>query len=43
MKIGAPREVYDGEKRVSMTPGSAGLLHKLRYAEDQLSASLIER
>jgi len=35
--------VYDGEKRVSVAPGSTELLHKLRYAEDQLSANLIER
>lgn len=31
MKIGAPREIFDGEKRVALTPTSAQLLHKLGY------------
>ncbi len=31
MKIGAPREIFDGEKRVAMTPQSALALKKLGY------------
>jgi NAD(P) transhydrogenase subunit alpha len=31
MKIGAPRETFDGEKRVAMTPQSALALKKLGY------------
>jgi NAD(P) transhydrogenase subunit alpha len=31
MKIGAPREVMDGEARVAITPDSAGHLQKLGY------------
>ena len=31
MKIGAPREIYDGEARVALTPESAGRLQKLGY------------
>lgn len=31
MKIGAPRETYDGEARVALTPDSAGRLQKLGY------------
>ncbi len=31
MKIGAPREIADGENRVAMTPHSAGFLQKLGY------------
>ena len=31
MKIGAPRETFDGEKRVAMTPQSATALKKLGY------------
>ena len=30
-KIGAPREITDGEKRVALTPESAGRLQKLGY------------
>ena len=32
MKIGAPRETFDGEKRVALTPQSAAALQKLGYA-----------
>ncbi|WP_160116555.1 hypothetical protein, partial [Ruegeria sp. AU67] len=31
MKIGTPRETYDGENRVGMTPESALQLQKLGY------------
>ena len=31
MKIGAPKEVFEGEKRVAMTPQSAAALQKLGY------------
>jgi NAD(P) transhydrogenase subunit alpha len=31
MKIGAPREVFEGEKRVALTPDSAKRLQKLGY------------
>jgi NAD(P) transhydrogenase subunit alpha len=31
MKIGAPKETFDGEKRVAMTPQSAAALKKLGY------------
>ncbi|MGB5869476.1 MAG: Re/Si-specific NAD(P)(+) transhydrogenase subunit alpha, partial [Albidovulum sp.] len=31
MKIGAPKEVFDGEARVAMTPESAALLQKLGH------------
>ena len=31
MKIGTPKEVFDGEARVAMTPDSALQLHKLGY------------
>ena len=31
MKIGAPKEISDGESRVAMTPDSAGLLQKLGH------------
>ncbi|MDT8856182.1 Re/Si-specific NAD(P)(+) transhydrogenase subunit alpha [Paracoccaceae bacterium Fryx2] len=31
MKIGAPREIFEGEARVAMTPDSAVLLHKLGH------------
>ncbi|MEM7505775.1 MAG: Re/Si-specific NAD(P)(+) transhydrogenase subunit alpha [Pseudomonadota bacterium] len=31
MKIGAPRELYQGEARVALTPESAGRLQKLGY------------
>ncbi len=31
MKIGAPKEVFDGEARVAMTPASATELHKLGH------------
>ncbi|MEM6547401.1 MAG: Re/Si-specific NAD(P)(+) transhydrogenase subunit alpha [Pseudomonadota bacterium] len=31
MKIGAPREVYEGERRVALTPASAKQLQKLGY------------
>ncbi|MEM7668918.1 MAG: NAD(P)(+) transhydrogenase (Re/Si-specific) subunit alpha, partial [Pseudomonadota bacterium] len=31
MKIGAPKEVFDGEARVALTPESAGRLQKLGY------------
>ncbi|WP_300514429.1 Re/Si-specific NAD(P)(+) transhydrogenase subunit alpha [Aliiroseovarius sp.] len=31
MKIGVPKEVFEGENRVAMTPDSAGLLQKLGY------------
>ena len=31
MKIGTPRETYDGENRVAMTPESALQLQKLGY------------
>ena len=31
MKIGAPREIFDGEARVAMTPDSAERLQKLGY------------
>ena len=31
MKIGAPKETFDGEKRVAMTPQSAAALQKLGY------------
>jgi NAD(P) transhydrogenase subunit alpha len=31
VKIGAPKEVIDGEARVAMTPDSAGLLQKLGH------------
>ena len=31
MKIGAPKETFDGEKRVAMTPQSATALQKLGY------------
>ncbi|MEL6587281.1 MAG: Re/Si-specific NAD(P)(+) transhydrogenase subunit alpha, partial [Pseudomonadota bacterium] len=31
MKIGAPKEVHDGENRVAITPESAGHLQKLGY------------
>ncbi|WP_424942961.1 Re/Si-specific NAD(P)(+) transhydrogenase subunit alpha [Aliiroseovarius crassostreae] len=31
MKIGTPKEVFDGENRVAMTPDSAKLLQKLGY------------
>ncbi len=31
MKIGAPREIVDGEKRVALTPQSAAALKKLGY------------
>ena len=31
LKIGAPKEVLDGEKRVAMTPDSAAFLQKLGY------------
>ncbi len=31
MKIGAPKEIFDGEKRVAMTPQSALQLQKLGY------------
>ncbi len=32
MIIGAPREILDGERRVALTPASAGLLGKLGYS-----------
>ncbi|MGR3500255.1 MAG: Re/Si-specific NAD(P)(+) transhydrogenase subunit alpha, partial [Limimaricola soesokkakensis] len=32
MRIGAPRELHDGEARVSMTPASARDLRKLGHA-----------
>ncbi|MCP1170318.1 NAD(P)(+) transhydrogenase (Re/Si-specific) subunit alpha, partial [Limimaricola sp. ASW11-118] len=32
MRIGAPREIHDGEARVSMTPASAKDLKKLGHA-----------
>jgi len=31
MKIGSPKEVFKGEKRVAMTPDSAKHLQKLGY------------
>ena len=31
MKIGAPKEILDGEKRVALTPQSAQALKKLGY------------
>ncbi|MEM7213589.1 MAG: NAD(P)(+) transhydrogenase (Re/Si-specific) subunit alpha, partial [Pseudomonadota bacterium] len=31
MKIGAPKETFDGEARVALTPDSAGRLQKLGY------------
>ncbi|MEL6209817.1 MAG: NAD(P)(+) transhydrogenase (Re/Si-specific) subunit alpha, partial [Pseudomonadota bacterium] len=31
MKIGAPKEIFEGEARVAMTPDSAGQLQKLGY------------
>jgi NAD(P) transhydrogenase subunit alpha len=31
LKIGSPREIYDGEARVAMTPDSATQLQKLGY------------
>jgi NAD(P) transhydrogenase subunit alpha len=31
VKIGAPREIFEGEKRVAMTPQSAAALQKLGY------------
>ena len=31
MKIGAPKEIFPDENRVSMTPESAGFLQKLGY------------
>ena len=31
MKIGVPKEVFEGEKRVAMTPQSAAALQKLGY------------
>ncbi|WP_377513276.1 hypothetical protein, partial [Octadecabacter sp. R77987] len=31
MKIGAPKETYEGENRVAMTPASALDLQKLGY------------
>ncbi|MEC8794899.1 MAG: NAD(P)(+) transhydrogenase (Re/Si-specific) subunit alpha, partial [Pseudomonadota bacterium] len=31
MKIGAPKEIYEGEARVAMTPESALQLQKLGY------------
>ncbi|MCI2398137.1 Re/Si-specific NAD(P)(+) transhydrogenase subunit alpha [Aliiroseovarius subalbicans] len=31
MKIGVPKEVFEGENRVAMTPESAGMLQKLGY------------
>ena len=31
MKIGAPKETFDGEARVALTPESAGRLQKLGY------------
>ena len=31
MKIGTPREIYEGENRVAMTPESAVQLQKLGY------------
>ena len=31
MKIGTPKEVFDGENRVAMTPDSAKQLQKLGY------------
>ena len=31
MKIGTPKEVFDGEARVAMTPDSARQLQKLGY------------
>jgi len=31
MKIGAPKEIYEGEARVALTPDSAGRLQKLGY------------
>ena len=31
MKIGTPKEIYDGESRVAMTPDSAARLQKLGY------------
>ena len=31
MKIGAPKEIFEGEKRVAMTPQSALQLQKLGY------------
>lgn len=31
MKIGAPKEIFDGEARVALTPDSAGRLQKLGY------------
>ena len=31
MKLGVPKELYPGEARVALTPGSAGQLQKLGY------------
>ena len=31
MKIGTPREIFEGEARVAMTPDSAAQLQKLGY------------
>ncbi|HVL21659.1 MAG TPA: NAD(P)(+) transhydrogenase (Re/Si-specific) subunit alpha, partial [Amaricoccus sp.] len=31
MKIGAPKEIFAGEKRVALTPQSAAALQKLGY------------
>lgn len=31
MRIGTPREIYSGERRVALTPDSAARLHKLGY------------
>ena len=31
MKIGTPKEIFEGEDRVAMTPASAKELHKLGY------------
>ena len=32
MKIGTPKEIFDGEARVAMTPDSAALLQKLGHS-----------
>ena len=32
MKIGVPREIHEGERRVATTPDVAGQLQKLGYA-----------
>ena len=31
MRIGVPKEVYDGEQRVALTPETATFIHKLGH------------